>query len=417
MSADDDTFDIDIYGDEGQEEQFGDEPTDFEQTGQHGHVEGNGYNATFHTAVQSHQTEDSSGEATAGGEEHTNHTDIKAETTERTQEPPQQGTKRKASSDGYEDETDYDSSHPVVDGMAVSIDARSVDPNATPALKFADLHWWNTEEDVRAFAVKAGVEKEVRDVSFREHKINGKSGGEVYLEFASPQAAAATKREAESAKGEGTGPNKANFSVYFAPVGNPFYTPPGAVGTLGGKKDFTPQHNSGAYNPSGGGRGNFGNRGNHGGRGGGFHNQNRGGGGGGGWNNGGMYRNPNPNQQPGGGGGGWGMNGNFGGGNPMMGGMGMGMGGFGAGMNRGGGGMMGMNRGNQMMGNMMGNMMGRGGMNMGGMGMGMMGRGGWGGGGGFQQGGGMQQGFGGGGGFQGGGQGGMQQGNKRARME
>ena len=432
MSADDDTFDIDIYGedDHNQNEQPQQqvEQDCNQQDGDEIDFDDNVYDGTNGEGAD-HPQDPSSAQAVVGGEDTAATAadasmktgpppsapvqkddgqkvdTVSSVTAAQPQQQPQQGTKRKAS-----DSIDYGSAKQAPDSITstIPVDERPLSPNATSALKLSDLHWWTTEEDLRAFCAKAGVESELRDLIFGEHKINGKSRGEAYLEFESAQAASAAKREVETGgSGESVGGVRGvKFGVWFAPIGNPFPTA-GAGGAGGGKKDWGQQQGhagrgGGAYNNFGNQRGGFG-----GGRGG--YNQNRGGGG---FNNG--YQNNRPNQQQQQQQGGWGMNaGGYGGGggfgaNPMMGNMGMGMGGYGGGMSRGGG-MMGMN---------MGGMMGRGGygggggmggmgmngMNMGNMGMGMggmggrgggmMGRGGWGGGGGGFPQGGMQQGWG-----------------------
>lgn len=56
-------------------------------------------------------------------------------------------------------------------------DERDVDAEATTALKLAELEWWTTEEDIRGWAKLAGAEEELLDMTFNEHKINGKSKG------------------------------------------------------------------------------------------------------------------------------------------------------------------------------------------------------------------------------------------------
>ena len=56
-------------------------------------------------------------------------------------------------------------------------DDRPVDPGATSAVVIADLHWWTTEDDIRGWSNQAGVEDELQEVSFNEHKVNGKSKG------------------------------------------------------------------------------------------------------------------------------------------------------------------------------------------------------------------------------------------------
>ncbi|KAK6383279.1 hypothetical protein LTR65_010263 [Meristemomyces frigidus] len=455
MSADDDTFEIDIYGDDQPEQEpIKDEPIKDELQQE----PAQGYDGT-NDAVKPEPQANGNG----NGTQHTLKQDPGASTT-----PAPQGTKRKApdtetdpsAQDHYtaEEDANYVAQAPA--------DTRPIDPNAQPALKLADLHWWTTEEDVRGLCARAGAEEELHDIAFGEHKINGKSKGEVYLEFASLQAATAVKRAVEAAsrvKEESSGVRRAPFTVAFTGVGNPFKTATAAGGSGGGKRDFG--------GVSGGGRGgaynSFGNRGGNGGGGGfggrGNYNNNRGGGGAGynntnNGNNNMMQTRPTPQA-------GWGMNGGMGGNGGMaaanggMAGNGA-MGGYAAGFNNpmmaGAAGFGGMNMGYGNMGRggggggMMNNMgmMGRGGFGgmggMGGMGMnmggmmggvrgggngngnsGMMGgRGGWAGGGAGAGGAGFQQGGYGGGGTGGGyaagsmspqGQG--QGGNKRAKME
>jgi hypothetical protein len=67
---------------------------------------------------------------------------------------PQQGIKRKETSD-----------------------ERPIDHGATNALMISDLHWWTTEDDIRGWANEAGAEDELKDLTFSEHKVNGKSKG------------------------------------------------------------------------------------------------------------------------------------------------------------------------------------------------------------------------------------------------
>jgi hypothetical protein len=70
------------------------------------------------------------------------------------QAPQQQGVKRKGGSDD-----------------------RPVDPGATTAILISDLHWWNTDDDIRGWVNQAQVEDELKEITFSEHKVNGKSKG------------------------------------------------------------------------------------------------------------------------------------------------------------------------------------------------------------------------------------------------
>lgn len=56
-------------------------------------------------------------------------------------------------------------------------DEREIAPGATNALLVSDLHWYQDEDDVRGWCNQAGVEDEVKEITFNEHKVNGKSKG------------------------------------------------------------------------------------------------------------------------------------------------------------------------------------------------------------------------------------------------
>jgi len=385
MSGEDDAFDIDIYGDEEEVKQ------------EHSADE------IDYTYEDEQKAQETTGQAGPDSEQPQSNGNGDA--------PPASGSaptgpslKRKAPDD--ETEENYSQAPSTNDAPS-----QPLDPHAQPALKLTDLNWWTTEDDLRAYCSTAGSEASLTDISFGEHRINGKSRGEAYLEFSTPAAAAATKAEVERQNEAGIpkpggGYIKEKFKVWYMPVGNPFRGKDGGVGDKkfgGAAGRFDNQ--GGAYNNSyanrgnfqrGGGRGNFNNnRGNFNANG----QMGRGGAVGGGqqWGNGGMMNNPaaaaggfqNPmmngfTNMPGYGSMGMGnMNGfNMMGRGGMMGGMMPGRGGF-QGMN----GMSGMNGMNGMGGmGMMGGMNGLNGMNGmnmrgGGGGGGMMGRGGWGGGG------------------------------------
>lgn len=348
MSGEDDTFDLDIYGDEEnqqqqqqQQQQQEENPEDRIDFGDDSY-DGNGNADDAQPDANATIKEDASSNQTAAAAA---------------------GQKRKAPDDGYDEHqnttnaaaaaaTPSNSATPSVRPTSSAATAQ-VDPNATLALKLSELHWWTTEEDLRSFCATAGVESELIDIAFGEHKINGKSRGEAYLEFSSREACSAVKKAVEArdepvkqedGKVALEGKRKNQFQVWYADqrLGNPFKGRDSGQAT---KKD------AGAYNSApvrGGGY--------QGARGGGF--QPRGGfqsrGGGGFQSRGGGYQqqqNPQAFGMNGAGGGAAGFGNAYGAANPMMGGMmanpmiamGMGFrGGFGgAGMMGGGGGMRG----------------------------------------------------------------------------
>jgi hypothetical protein len=54
---------------------------------------------------------------------------------------------------------------------------RPADSGATTALLVTELHWWITEDDLRGWVNQAGAEDDLKEVTFNEHKVNGKSKG------------------------------------------------------------------------------------------------------------------------------------------------------------------------------------------------------------------------------------------------
>jgi hypothetical protein len=160
--ADDDNFDIDIYGD--------DQDTTQQDTNL---TDANGSNANMHgsDSTNNMKTEGSdqaikqepSGDASMNGDAPQEHSTQQIASTGGStgnhevhkQAPQKQGTKRKQGED----------------------DDRPTDPGATAALMINDVNWRVSEEDIRGWANQSGCEDELNEVTFNEHKVNGKSKG------------------------------------------------------------------------------------------------------------------------------------------------------------------------------------------------------------------------------------------------
>lgn len=363
--ADDENFDIDIYGDDsGQNYQDSSMPqaTSQADAAMHNDSQANestNANGAHHAEADIMTTEGSGGHADGDAQQGSGTQQISStgasanNQTFQKQAPQQQGTKRKLGED----------------------DDRPMDPGATAALMINDLNWWISEEDIRGWANQGGCEDELNEVTFNEHKVNGKSKGQAYVQLQSPQAATALKHQIEALYQDQTHTKKPT-AIFNPPHVNPFKTLPKDVpqreknrGDRSSSSNFGSQGNPGGgnFNRFNNPRGNF-NRGNNMG----YQRGNFSGPAGNMGGNMGGYGAPTP-MNFGGGPMSGGMN-QFGGGGFNRGGM---MGGMRGGMNnRGRGGPMGMNNMSGMgVMPMANNMMGMGGAGMGMMGgnMGMMG--------------------------------------------
>lgn len=149
MSTEDDNFDIDIYGDGGSynTNEQGDAKNDDTEL-----ILDAPDNAQL-SGAQADGQQTGNGENTNGQHAPSSETANQEQTSQETP-APQQGVKR---------------------------EDRPSDPDATTALLISDLFWWTTDDDIRGWINEAGCEDELKDVTFSEHKVNGKSKGWVYL--------------------------------------------------------------------------------------------------------------------------------------------------------------------------------------------------------------------------------------------
>ena len=138
----DEDFEIDIYGD-----------ANGEQADNRQDDDGNNYDDS---EAQHHGGDDNEANGQGYGDSHDDsmETGQQDRSGQNASSAPQQGVKRKEGSD-----------------------ERLVDPGATTALLISELNWWTTDDDIRGWAVQASCEDELRDITFSEHKVNGKSKG------------------------------------------------------------------------------------------------------------------------------------------------------------------------------------------------------------------------------------------------
>lgn len=169
--ADDDNFDIDIYGDDG------------------AHDYAEGMNTSTDVAHDHSTSETMAGDTYEGGQDATD------PMPQDPQEPQKQADvtfseapvenaesqRQQISSTGgsAHDQVQAPKQAPVQQGVKrkEGPDDRPTDPGATAALQIQDLHWWICEDDIRGWANQAGCEDELKDITFNEHKVNGKSKG------------------------------------------------------------------------------------------------------------------------------------------------------------------------------------------------------------------------------------------------
>ena len=171
MATEEDNFDIDIYGDGGEDYQQ-DEPNGIgENSKQSTEVAPNLSESANHVP----NTFDGATEAPPNGQK--SQPDIKPENENgHTSDVAQKITST--------DESAHDPLHlpkqaPQTQGLKRKdgADDRFVDPGATTALFISELQWWITDDDIRGWANQSQCEDELEDMTFSEHKVNGKSKG------------------------------------------------------------------------------------------------------------------------------------------------------------------------------------------------------------------------------------------------
>ena len=173
----DDEFDIDIYGDTAEDTPF--------KKDEEGDVKIDGIEPIDEAVTQSNTNGANGANTTVGvkdgnkEDEYEDYVDIKVSSDGHEKPDGQQQQQIKSTDESGQGALSIPKQAPQQQGVKrkEGSDDRPIDPGATTALLISELHWWNTDDDIRGWINQAQVEDELKEITFSEHKVNGKSKG------------------------------------------------------------------------------------------------------------------------------------------------------------------------------------------------------------------------------------------------
>lgn len=182
----DDDFEIDLYGEEATETQQAQtqEIPDVEKPealpprsvdGDHDAVTANGHGTNVgHEGAQENDTRGTAETTTAAPEPETNGATIQQAASTKVDEASDAA---RTSAVPTPLEAPVETQLPERGVKRKDADERPVDPGASTAIIISDLQWWQTDDDIRGWARYCDCEDELTELTFSEHKVNGKSKG------------------------------------------------------------------------------------------------------------------------------------------------------------------------------------------------------------------------------------------------
>lgn len=170
MASEEDNFDIDIYGDGGEDPHIESEE-----------VTGEGHSFPTDEVLEPHSEVVPDAEVANDAYPIEVEPEIKSEMDVEQKEQNKDLAQKIASTDASAaDPVQLPRQAPQEQGLNKEVgttDERSVDPNASTSLLVSDLHWWVNDDDIRGWANQCRCEDELEEITFSEHKVNGKSKG------------------------------------------------------------------------------------------------------------------------------------------------------------------------------------------------------------------------------------------------